>query len=181
MRDLSARLREIVRRETSAAPPRELTYVADPAADRPREDAAARLGGRALTPDGACVVIDCHYPSDRSHGRKRIDSLALSNDAPIALFDPRLHGEDGWSRRTVFFDIETTGLSGGAGTIAFLAGCGWLDDSGFTVRQFFLAGPSGEPAMLEALADVMRGASLLVTFNGRTFDLPFMETRWAYH
>ena len=49
----------------------------------------------------------------------------------------------------MFFDIETTGLSGGAGTIAFLAGCGWFEDEGFRVRQFFLAGPGGERAMLD--------------------------------
>ena len=86
-----------------------------------------------------------------------------------------------WWRRIVFFDIETTGLSGGAGTIAFLVGCGWFEDEGFRVRQFFLAGPAGERAMLTALADVLSDASLLVTFNGRTFDVPFMEMRWAFH
>jgi tetratricopeptide (TPR) repeat protein len=82
----------------------------------------------------------------------------------------------------VFFDIETTGLSGGAGTLAFLVGCGWFEaDGSFIVRQFFLAGPSGERAMLTELARVFDNASLVVTYNGRTFDVPFMETRWAFH
>ena len=53
-----------------------------------------------------------------------------------------------WADRVVFFDVETTGLSGGAGTLAFLAGCGWFEDDGFHVRQFFLSGPAGERAML---------------------------------
>jgi uncharacterized protein YprB with RNaseH-like and TPR domain len=88
---------------------------------------------------------------------------------------------DGWWRRLVFFDIETTGLSGGAGTLAFLCGVAWFDDEGLRVRQFFLSGPSGEKAMLAGLADVFRDASLLVTYNGRTFDVPLMETRWAFH
>ena len=61
-----------------------------------------------------------------------------------------------WADRVVFFDIETTGLSGGAGTLAFLAGCGWFEDDGFRVRQFFLSGPAGERAMLDALADDLR-------------------------
>jgi len=87
----------------------------------------------------------------------------------------------GWSRKVVFFDIETTGLSGGAGTLAFLAGCGWFEDAGFRVRQFFLAGPGGEDTLLRALGDLLADASLLVTYNGRTFDVPFMETRWAFH
>ena len=82
----------------------------------------------------------------------------------------------------VYFDIETTGLSGGAGTVAFLVGCGWFEPDGdFTVRQFFMAGPSGEKPMLQAIARVFDEASLIVTFNGRTFDVPFMETRWALH
>jgi uncharacterized protein YprB with RNaseH-like and TPR domain len=81
----------------------------------------------------------------------------------------------------VFFDVETTGLSGGAGTLAFLAGCGWFENGGFRVRQFFLSGPAGEHAMLDGLAAIFDAASLLVTFNGRSFDVPLMETRWAYH
>jgi uncharacterized protein len=81
----------------------------------------------------------------------------------------------------VFFDIETTGLSGGAGMLAFLAGCGWFEDGSFRVRQFFLNGPGGEHAMLDALTRVFDEASLLVTFNGRTFDVPVMDMRWAFH
>jgi hypothetical protein len=81
----------------------------------------------------------------------------------------------------VFFDVETTGLSGGAGTVAFLVGCGWFDGDAFRVRQFFLGGPAGEPALLRELGRIFDGATLLVTFNGRTFDVPLMETRWAFH
>lgn len=143
--------------------------------------AADRLGGAIVGATGACIAIDTVYPGDRSHGRRRIESCVPEAGAPIHLFDSRLAGESDWARRVVFFDIETTGLSGGAGTLAFLAGCGWFEPSGFRVRQFFLAGPSGEHEMLRALGDVLSSASLLVTFNGRTFDVPFMETRWAFH
>ena len=101
--------------------------------------------------------------------------------APISLFDPRLAAHAAWAERVVFFDIETTGLSGGAGTLAFVAGCGWFEDDGFRVRQFFLSGPADERAMLDALADVFGAASLLVTFNGRSFDVPLIEMRWAFH
>ena len=86
-----------------------------------------------------------------------------------------------WANRVVFFDLETTGLSGGAGTLAFLAGCGWFEGESFRVRQFFLGSPSGEQAMLRALGSIFDEASLLVTFNGRSFDVPLMETRWAFH
>jgi uncharacterized protein YprB with RNaseH-like and TPR domain len=104
-----------------------------------------------------------------------------SAEAPIHLLDARVSAVNDWSRHAMFFDIETTGLSGGAGTVAFLVGCGWFDGGDFLVRQFLLVGPSGEKPMLTALTDLLEGASLLVSFNGRTFDVPFMETRWAFH
>ncbi len=195
MRDLGTRLREIVRREkgsgifSGASSPekipdpfsRELTYIPDPDPQRPNEHIAALLGGSLLNDDPGCVVVDRVWAHDRSHGRKRIETCLLDADSQIALFDPRVIENDGWWRRLVFFDIETTGLSGGAGTLAFLCGVAWFDDEGLRVRQFFLSGPAGEKAMLAGLADVFRDASLLVTYNGRTFDVPLMETRWAFH
>jgi hypothetical protein len=189
VRDLTARLRDIVRRDVSPAsavpsvPIRELTYVPDTdGADSPAEAVAKGLGGAVLGEAGACVVVDRRYAPDRSHGRRSIESFVPAAGAPIGLFDPRVAADGGWWQRVVFFDIETTGLSGGAGTLAFLVGCGWFEaDGGFIVRQFFLAGPSGERAMLTELARVLDNASLVVTYNGRTFDVPFMETRWAFH
>jgi uncharacterized protein YprB with RNaseH-like and TPR domain len=186
MRDLATRLRDIVRREkpagTPAPPVRELTYVPDPDPASVPEQAALALGGRAVDPDGACIVVEWTHEADRSHGRRRIETCAPAAGAPLHLFDARVAAHEDWWRRVVFFDIETTGLSGGAGTLAFLAGCGWFDASGaFVVRQFFLAGPAGERAMLDALGGIFDEASLIVTYNGRTFDVPFMETRWAFH
>jgi uncharacterized protein YprB with RNaseH-like and TPR domain len=190
MRDLASRLRDIVRREGSAAPAapplptpvRELTYEEE--FDTPIAGAslAERMGGEAIDEGGACVVIDRRYPAVASHGRHTIEGCRPDPTRPIGLFDPRVSATAEWWRHVVFFDIETTGLSGGAGTIAFLVGCGWFDEEGaFTVRQFFMAGPSGEKPMLQALARIFNDASLVVTFNGRTFDVPFMETRWAFH
>jgi uncharacterized protein YprB with RNaseH-like and TPR domain len=185
MRDLAARLREVVRRERGAElqpPVRELTYIPDPDPQRAPVEAAAALGGVALDAGGACVVVDRQFSADRSHGRYRIEACVPRADAPLHLLDERTAAHQEWWRRVVFFDIETTGLSGGAGTLAFLAGCGWFEPSGdFTVRQFFLVGPSGERAMLDALGRIFDDASMLVTYNGRTFDVPFMETRWAFH
>ena len=82
----------------------------------------------------------------------------------------------------VFFDLETTGLSGGAGTQAFLVGCGWFDDDGgFTTRQYLLARYSDERAMLAAVADDFGRAGALVSFNGKSFDAPVLETRYLFH
>ncbi len=186
MRDLASRLREIVRQNPTATrpagAPRELTYVPDIEGGHDAQAAAAALGGVVHECEaGSCVVVDSRWEGDAWHGRRRVGSMALPADAPIGLFDARLSGVSDWARRAVFFDIETTGLSGGAGTLAFLAGCGWFEDDAFVVRQFFLNGPAGERAMLDALGEVFSGTSLLVTYNGRTFDVPTMETRWAFH
>ncbi len=157
------------------------------------DQAAASLGGVRHEIDGsACVVIERSWEPDEWHGRRRVEAYALEADAPIGLLDPRLRLDAGWTTGAVFFDIETTGLSGGAGTLPLLVGCGWFDhgpgspkptgEGGrFTVRQFFLSGPAGERALLGALSGIFARAALLVTFNGRTFDVPVMETRWAFH
>ncbi|HEX4566736.1 MAG TPA: ribonuclease H-like domain-containing protein, partial [Vicinamibacterales bacterium] len=85
------------------------------------------------------------------------------------------------AERTLFVDLETTGLSGGAGSVAFLVGCGWFDMGAFQVRQFLLTSYASERALLSAVADCFAEATLLVTYNGKTFDLPVMETRWLFH
>ena len=82
---------------------------------------------------------------------------------------------------TLFVDLETTGLSGGAGTVAFLVGCGWFDMGAFQVRQFLLTSYASERALLDAVAELLRRRALLVTYNGKTFDVPVMETRWMFH
>ncbi len=190
MKDLAARLRAIVKNDLGGRPResipgvdprgRELTYEIDaPGADAPAVAVAEALGGQVQ--GKSCVVIDRLFESDRSHGRWRVDDCRLDEAMPLGLLDPRCVDIAGWTSRVVFFDIETTGLSGGAGTLAFLAGCGWFEPGGFRVRQFLLTGAAGEPSLLDALGEILGGASLLVTYNGRTFDVPFMEMRWAFH
>lgn len=80
-----------------------------------------------------------------------------------------------------FLDTETTGLAGGAGTFAFLVGIGRFEDGYLQVRQYFMRGPADERALLELLDEELGGCRLLVTFNGRTFDWPLIETRYRIH
>ena len=81
----------------------------------------------------------------------------------------------------LFFDLETTGLSGGAGTLAFLVGCGYFEGGGFHTRQYFLSGYEAEHDLLVSLAALTGRFNGLVTFNGRTFDVPLIETRYLFH
>jgi hypothetical protein len=82
------------------------------------------------------------------------------------------------ARRLLFLDAETTGLAGGTGTYAFLVGAAWLEDDRLVLVQHFMRDFDEEPALLAALRPLLERASGLVTFNGSTFDLPLLETRF---
>jgi len=188
--DLSSRLRAIVR----DTPRRELTYEPDVGRFEARVDldrVAEILGGRRVTTDfGQCLAIDRRYESDRWHGDVQIGNCELDDCDALRLLDPALVPPgvdvspvpaDNQSPRTIFIDLETTGLSGGAGTVAFLVGCGYFDVGAFQVRQFLLTSYASERALLAAVAEFFGGTNLIVTYNGKTFDVPVMETRWMFH
>ena len=80
-----------------------------------------------------------------------------------------------------YFDTETTGLSTGAGTVIFMAGVARIDGARVTVRQFLLPDYPHEPALLRALVADLGSAERLVTYNGRTFDLPMLTARLTFH
>ena len=79
--------------------------------------------------------------------------------------------------RPLFLDTETTGLSGGSGVVPFLVGLAWREDQGITLAQYFLSDLDQEPALLWAVGERVRRAGFLVTYNGRTFDWPLLQTR----
>jgi len=185
--DLTSRLRSIVR---GGAPARELTCEPDTGGYEAVMDivkVGAVLGGTPVqTTFGQCLVIDRRYEADRFHGDIRIGDCDVTNAEGLSILDPGLPSPESrvpspGTRRTIFIDLETTGLSGGAGTVAFLVGCGYFDMGAFQVRQFLLTSYASERALLAAVADFFEGADLIVTYNGKTFDVPVMETRWSFH
>src|SRR6266704_2695431 len=78
-----------------------------------------------------------------------------------------------------YVDTETTGLSGGAGTYVFAAAVARPIDCGLRLAQLFLPQPGMEPAFLYALREEIEPAATLATFNGGSFDLPVLRTRWV--
>ena len=80
-------------------------------------------------------------------------------------------------RRILYLDTETTGL-GGSGTVAFLVGMGYLTDSGFEVHQFLMRDYPEEPFLLKHVAAGLGKFDVLCTFNGTTFDVPLLESRF---
>jgi len=98
----------------------------------------------------------------------------------LAAFSGRFGSEEARIDDIVFFDLETTGLSGGSGTVAFLAALGSVrDDGSFSVRQYFMDDYPAEPAFLERLAAEFSRARAVVTFNGASFDMPLYAVRRA--
>jgi uncharacterized protein YprB with RNaseH-like and TPR domain len=79
--------------------------------------------------------------------------------------------------RILYLDTETTGLSGGVGTLAFLTGAGYFTKDGFTVHQWVMRDYPEERFMLTALKALCDGFQLVVTFNGKTFDIPLLQAR----
>jgi uncharacterized protein YprB with RNaseH-like and TPR domain len=145
------------------------------------------LGGRIVErSEGAVVVVDRHYSRDRSHGRKRVgevvDTLQEGREALATLHRAwPCRNETPVVEKLLFLDIETTGLAGGAGTQAFLVGCAVIQDDELFVRQFLLPGFEHERALLAELREWALQHGTLVTFNGRTFDVPLIETRYLFH
>ena len=82
-------------------------------------------------------------------------------------------------RRCLFLDTETTGLSGGAGTVAFLVGVGYVEGETLVIEQLMLREYADEPALLDRLGRRMADFDSVCTFNGRNFDMPLLETRFT--
>jgi tetratricopeptide (TPR) repeat protein len=80
--------------------------------------------------------------------------------------------------RWAFLDTETTGLAGGSGTYAFLIGVGRITPEGFRVRQFFMRDYVEERSQLRALEEHLNEFEVLITYNGRSYDQPLLETRY---
>ena len=136
------------------------------------------------------LVVDRKYAPGYRHGRVALADclppdtgiwprLGLLQCGANLYGSPR--GPEGSAphKRLLFLDLETTGLAGGAGTYAFLVGCGWFDGATFRLRQFFLSNFGAERALLESVAELAAGTACVVTYNGKSFDLPLMETRFV--
>jgi hypothetical protein len=83
------------------------------------------------------------------------------------------------SEKMVFFDTETTGLSGGAGTVAFLVGCVGIYRDRFKLIQLFLSDFPGERAFLTRAAELLGPERTALSYNGRSFDTPLLRNRYV--
>ena len=128
---------------------------------------------------GETFVHEERFATDYRHGRAPIQLQAPLNIMSAWASDARLR--DLSIESFAFLDTETSGLSGGTGTYAFLVGAGRFVNGEFLLQQFFMRDPSEEPALLEGLGRFLEPAQALVTFNGKAFDAPLLVTRYTLH
>jgi uncharacterized protein YprB with RNaseH-like and TPR domain len=137
------------------------------------------LGGEVVeTPYGRHFETEKLYEAHRHHGSADIGALAdLPHDLLRALSEGTISSAapEEWA----FLDTETTGLGGDAGTCAFLVGVGRINADGFRVRQFFMREYAEEASLLHSLARHLASFRVMITYNGRAFDQPLLETRYG--
>jgi uncharacterized protein len=134
-------------------------------------------GNEVETEFGRHFETEKLYEKHRMHGSADIgalsdlpaDLLESVSGMPIAQSPPQE-----WA----FLDTETTGLAGGTGTCAFLIGIGRITPEGFRVRQFFMRDYGEEASALDAVARHLAPFKVMITYNGRSYDQPLLETRY---
>jgi uncharacterized protein YprB with RNaseH-like and TPR domain len=157
-------------------------YAGEPAAARrpvrrPARHAIEELltGEVVRTAHGAHFETERVWERHRRHGSVDISDLAA---LPGDLLQPLSAGviPDAPPAKWAFLDTETTGLA--AGDCAFLIGVGSIDATGFRLRQFFLRDYAEEPSLLARLSEHLAQFDVLITYNGKAFDQPLLETRY---
>ena len=139
-----------------------------PAAGLAVETLAAKLGGELIT-EGVIHIRKC-FPLSGALGRIGLQALCGK---------PQLPGDaDSDNRRHVYIDTETTGLSGGSGTLAFLVGFAVVNGGAIELTQFLLTRFSAEAALLSAFAECLSANDRLVSYNGKSYDLPLLVSRF---
>ncbi len=165
--DLRTRMQAVLERSVEKRPARavdesvELPFVAEETPSGVRHRRVLVFGGSARVGRAPVTIA-------RDADARLLSLLAL---------DPSLQGIS--MERALYIDTETTGLSGGAGTVAFLVGIARFGAEGLVVEQLLVRQLGEEAPMLELLRERMEEADVLVSFNGKAFDLPLLRTRFV--
>ncbi len=135
---------------------------------------------------GEFVLVEKKFDPEELRRQIGLSSYEALNGEPLTrICSPKKSGTKVVCQTTfdlkeaVFFDCETTGLAGGVGTYAFLVGLGYLFGDEFRIEQYFMQDFHQERAILSAIAEKMNSFKFLVSFNGKCYDLPLLETRWT--
>ena len=116
------------------------------------------------------------YTWDYRHGQALLNHDRFKDPLALTGFGAEASSATVDRDRLLFFDTETTGL-GGAGVVPFLIGCGSYTAAGIEVRQYIIPDYTDEAAMLEALNEELTNDAVIVSYNGRAFDIPIVRDR----
>lgn len=143
---------------------------------RSLESSAAQLGAELIrSGESMHFLRHSRLPLGAQHGDTELGTEQLH---PLLL---QQAGAERQAGPVLYLDTETTGLAGGAGTFAFLIGVGLHGEAGFEVKQLFLPGPEHERSQLDAFSELVVRVAAVVTYNGGSFDLPLLRSRFALH
>ncbi len=128
-------------------------------------------------------LVENHYHLDTKYGKTRLTAGLEIRGEVLSLLGRDRSFVDRDLHSALFLDLETTGLSGGAGTVPFLIGLGFYRDNKFHVLQFFLEDLAAEAAMVRDFAAFLAGMDFrsVVSYNGKCYDMPLLESRFILH
>lgn len=148
------------------------------------EESIGSASGAAVAGERLALLLGASVKRNR-HGEHLSLHCWHGDHAPCApaaaalrLLAPNAPEDIADAQQWLFLDTETTGLAGGTGTYPFLVGLAWWEGGGLEVEQLFMREYSEERSLLAALAERMAERPVLVTFNGKSFDWPLLETRY---
>jgi uncharacterized protein len=155
------------------------------AVSQPSDSLASQLGGNwVVRAGGKLLIVERRFDGISLHGSCSLGEIYQASPHLLSLLAGNDSFQDFHPDEAVFLDTETTGLAGGAGTCVFLIGAAYFDRSRFTIRQFFLPGFESEQAFLEHFDEWINSAPggrkfrYLVTFNGKSYDMNLLESRF---
>ncbi|WP_200348582.1 ribonuclease H-like domain-containing protein [Halochromatium glycolicum] len=144
-----------------------------PAAPVAAETVADQLGAELIRP--GLALLERRHPLTWRHGRYPLGRcLEGARAQPGTGLDDALLATP---EAAVFLDTETSGLAGGTGTWVFVAGLGRIEGRELVLRQYLLLRLDAEAEMMERVAAELGAAEQLISYNGKGFDLPLLETR----
>ncbi len=135
-------------------------------------------GQEVSTPFGSCYVVQKIVPLNEKHGLWPVGKalqVTTSSIKKLGQHPP----QDFKISNSLFLDTETTGLAGGTGTYAFLVGTGRLTATQLVTKQFLMRDYNEELALLYLLDQELQKTDTTISFNGKTFDLPLLQTRFT--
>ena len=135
-------------------------------------------GEETGTSHGPCFVTESLVDNSSYHGDRRIEALSKVNMGAASTLANDTCLKERPLTDGLFLDTETTGLTGGSGTLTFLIGLGWFEKDGFATRQIFIRDFSEERAALSLLGEWVGNKGFLITFNGKSFDVGLLSTRF---